>query len=54
MGGHRIINPARPSGGGNKRTVVVCEVAHGLMYILETGCQSLPAEFSRNAPKFQE
>jgi transposase len=32
-----FIPPAKH--GGNKRTVSVCEVVNGLMYILSTGCQ---------------
>ena len=42
-----LIPPAKR--GGNKRTVVVREVVNGLMYILGTGCQSLPAGHSQNA-----
>jgi len=33
----------------NKRTVVMREVVNGQMYILGTGCQSLPAGHSKNA-----
>lgn len=43
-----IISPLIPPAkrGGNKRTVVVREIANGLMYILGTGCQwaSLPKD----------
>lgn len=32
-----LIPPAKR--GGNKRTVNMCEVINGLMYVLSTGCQ---------------
>ena len=41
-----LIPPAKP--GGNKRTVDMCEVVNGLMYILSTGCQwrSIPKDLA--------
>ena len=46
-----IISPLIPPAkrGGNKRTVVMREIVNGLMYVLGTGCQSLPAGHSKNA-----
>jgi len=46
-----IISPLIPPAkrGGNKRTVVVREIVERLMYVLGTGCQSLPTGHSKNA-----
>ena len=46
-----VISPLIPPAkrGGNKRTVVMRQIIDGWMYVLGTGCQSLPAGHSQNA-----